>query len=73
VLDSILIGFKIAGELRVGVDDPDPPYLPFLVAAVCWLVHLPLGLWMLRLAIRAREALATRQAARSGRAPDLPT
>ena len=30
-IDRILIGFAIAADLRVGVDDPDSPYLPVLV------------------------------------------
>jgi hypothetical protein len=56
-LDSVLIGFTIAGEPRVGVDDPDSPYLPVLVALVAWLVHLPMGLWVPRLGIRGLESL----------------
>ena len=73
LLDSIVIGFDIARDLRVGVDDPDSPYLPVLVAVVAWLVHLPIGLWIVRLSIKALEARAARTARRSGRAPNLPT
>ena len=73
MLDSIVIGFDIARDLRVGVDDPDSPDLPVLVAAVAWLVHLPIGLWIVRLSVKALEAWAARSARRSGRAPNLPT
>ncbi len=73
LLDSVLIGFKIASELRVGVDDPDSPYLPVLMAVVAWLVHLPMGCWALRLGVKALERHETWSAERSGRAPNLPT
>jgi len=62
-IDSVLIGFSIAADLRVGVDDPDSPYLPVLVA---WLVHLPMGYWAVRLGIKALEAWVTRKARRNG-------
>ena len=70
LLDTVLIGFRIGSELRVGVDDPDSPYLPVLVAVVAWLVHLPMGYWAVRLGIKATEQLAIRSARRS---PSLPT
>src|SRR5688572_29567827 len=73
VLDSILIGFEIARDLRVGVDDPDSPYLPMLAAVVTWLVHLPMGYWAVRLGTKALEWIEIRSAQRSGRAPNLPT
>lgn len=72
LLDSIAIGFDIARDLQVGVDDPDSPYLPVLVAAVAWLVHLPIGIWIVRLSVRALEAWAARSAGRGGRGPNLP-
>jgi hypothetical protein len=65
-IDSVLIGFAIAADLRVGVDDPDSPYLPVLVAVVAWLVHLPMGYWAVRLGIKALEAWVTRRARRKG-------
>ena len=61
-IDSILIGFAIAADLRVGVDDPDSPYLPVLVAVVAWLVHLPMGYWAVRLGIKALESWDIRTA-----------
>ena len=73
LLDSVLIGFKIGSELRVGVDDPDSPYLPVLVAFVAWLVHLPMGYWAVRLGIKATELIEMRSAQRTGQAPNLPT
>lgn len=65
-LDSVLIGFEIGGQLRFGVDDPDEPYLAVLVPLVAWLVHLPMGLWVLRLGIKASEVSAARVARRNG-------
>ena len=73
LVDSVLIGFTIGSEMRVGVDDPDSPYLPGLVAVVAWLVHLPMGYWAVRLGIKALEWFEIRSAQRSGRAPNLPT
>ena len=73
VLDSVVIGFDIARDLRVGVDDPDSPYLPVLVAFVAWLVYLPMGLWLLRLGIKALEVSVVRVARHQGQEPNLPT
>ena len=73
LVDSVLIGFTIRSEMRVGVDDPDPPYMHILVAVVAWLVHLPMGLAVLRLGIWALEAGAAWWSRRSGRVIDLPT
>lgn len=72
LLDSVLIALKMGSEMRVGVDDPDSPYWPVRVAFVAWLVHLPMGLWMLRLGIKALEASAARMVRRNGQAPNLP-
>ena len=73
LVDSVLIGITISSEMRVGVDDPDPPYMQVLVAVVAWLVHLPMGLAVLRLGIWALEVGAAWWARRSGRVIDLPT
>lgn len=73
LVDSVLIGSTIGSEMRVGVDDPDPPYLPVLVAVVAWLVHLPMGLWVLRLGTRAIEVGAVWWSRRTGRVIDFPT
>ena len=73
LFDSVLIGFKIGSAMRIGVDDPDSPYWPVLVAVVAWLVHLPMGYWAVRLGIKTLEWFETRSAQRSGQAPNLPT
>ena len=71
-VDSIVLGIVLCYE-PAGVDDPMPRYYVVMVPLVAWLVHLPIGLGVLRLGIWALEMVATQIAQRRGGTPDLPT
>jgi hypothetical protein len=73
LVDAVLIGIEISQEVAIGGDDPLPPYLIVMMPAIAWLIHLPMGLWVLRLGVKALEVLAAWLARRQGRSPNLPT
>lgn len=57
VLDGVIFGVILSFE-PIDVDDAVPRYYIWMMPLIGWLIHLPMGLGMVRLGIRLMERIA---------------